>query len=274
MRNIYYHIFLVYCFVLLTNCKSGLVTTSNGCYDLIKSSQQQNRNGDYSDALTNFNQIINKCDAYDAKEAGYAGKADALNGLGRYSEALDAANAGLKINSTSIESLFEKANAEMGLGMNAEAKTDLQTINSLTEKNRNTAQRATIYAKIAAMDSKQSLYPDALNNINQAITLDPSNPDLLVLQGDIYSSSANYTSALNSYDAAIAGGKTDGSADKGKVETMIKMYQAKYSTSDAATLSSKMSSVERQNLCSAIQSGTSRGMKDMKIDMLQLSVCK
>src|SRR5258706_7421211 len=132
MRNIRILSVISFFILVLISCKSGLVTTSNGCYNLIQSSQAQIRAGDYNDALANFNEVIKKCDAYDAKEDGYAGKAAALNGLKQYNEALAAAQEGLKINKTSIQSLFEKASAELGLGMNAEAKSDLQTVVSLT----------------------------------------------------------------------------------------------------------------------------------------------
>ncbi len=258
----------------VTNCKSGLVTTSNGCYNLIQSSQAQNRAGDYTSALANFNEILKKCDSYDAKEPAYSGKATALNGLGQYNDALAAANEGLKLDKTNVESLFEKANAELGLGMNTEAKADLQTVVSLTEKNRNTAQRATIYAKIAALNSRQKQYGDAQTNIQQAISLDPNNTDLYILQGDIYSSAGNFSSSIDSYNAAIAKGKNDASAWKGKSEALIKMYQSKYGTNDANTLSAKMNASEKKNLCGTIQSGLAAGMKSMDIEMSQLAICK
>jgi tetratricopeptide (TPR) repeat protein len=260
--------------LFLINCKSGLVTTSNSCYNLIQSSQAQNRAGDYTSALANFNEILKKCDAYDAKIPGYAGKAEALNGLHQYNDALAAANDGLKLDKNNIDNLFEKASAELGLGMTAEAKADLQTIISLTEKNRNTAQRAKIYAKMAALDSRQQQYSDAQNNIRQAISLDPNDLDLYVLQGDIYTASRNFSSALESYNMAISKGKNDGIVWKAKVESIIKMNQAKYGTNNANTLAAKMSSSEKQNLCDAIRSGLAHGMKDINIEMTQSVICK
>lgn len=257
-----------------THCKSGLVTTSNGCYNLIKSGQDQLRAADYNDALANFNEVLKKCDAYDAKQSGFAGKAGALNGLHQYNDALTAAQDGLKIDASNVDMMFEKASAELGLGMNAAAKTDLQTVISLTEKNRNTAQRATIYAKIAAMDSREGQYADAQNYIGQAIRQDPGNLDLLVLQGDIYTSAGNFSSAIDSYNQAISKGKNDGSASKGKVEALIKMYQAKYNTNNANDMAAKMASSEKQQVCDAIKSGLAQGMKDMNIEMAQIAICK
>ena len=274
MKKTFIFLLIIFSSFSLIHCKSGLVTTSNSCYNLIQSSQAQNRAGDYSSALANFNEILKKCDSYDAKVPAYSGKAEALNGMHQYSDALAAAQEGLKLDKTNIESLFEKASAELGLGMNAEGEADLQTIISQTEKNRNTAQRATIYAKMAALDSRQQRYSDALNNIRQAISLDPNNPDLYILQGDIYTSSGNFSSAIVNYNMAISKGKNDGPAWKAKTEAIIKMYQAKYRTNDANTLAAKMNSSEKANLCDAIRSGLAHGMKDMNIEMTQLAICK
>ena len=265
----------VFCIALFIQCKSGLVTTSNSCYNLIKSSNDQNKAGDYNSALANFNEILKKCDAYDAKIPAYAGKAGALNGLHQYQDALAAAEEGLKLDKTSIYNLFEKASAEAGLGMNTEAKADLQSVISLTQKNQNTAERAAIYAKIAALDSRQQQWSEAQTNVQSAIGLDPNNADLYTLQGDIYTSSGNYSSATESYNKAIAiGGSQSGNAWKAKIESMVKMYQAKYGTSDANTLASKMNSSEKKNLCEAIQSGTNQGVKNMNIDLLRVAICK
>jgi tetratricopeptide (TPR) repeat protein len=263
------------CVLLFVRCNSGLVTTSNSCYNLITSSNAQNKAGDYSSALANFNEILKKCDAYDAKIPAYAGKAGALNGLHQYQDALAAAQEGLKLDKNSIYNLFEKASAEAGLGMTAEARTDLQSVISLTEKNRNTAERAGIYAKIAALDSRQQQWSEAQSNIQSAIGLDPNNADLYILQGDIYTSSGNYSGAIESYNKAIAmqGNHAD-AAWKAKIESMVKMNQAKYGTSDANTLASKMNSSDKKNLCDAIQSGSSQGVKDMNIDLLRVVICK
>ena len=59
-----------------------------------------------------------------------------------------------------------------------------------------------------------------------------------------------------------------------KVEAMAKMNQTKYGTSDANALASKMNSTEKKNLCDAIQSGISQGMKSMNIDLLRVAICK
>jgi tetratricopeptide (TPR) repeat protein len=274
MKNFFIFSFIIFFSIFFSDCNSGLVTTSNGCYNLIQSSQAQNRVGDFNSALANFNEILKKCDAYDAKIPAYAGRAESLNGLHQYNDALAAAQEALKLDKSNVEGLFEKASAELGLGMNAEAKADLQTITALTEKNRNTAQRATIYAKMAALESRQQQYSDAQNNVRQAISLDPDNLDLYILQGDIYTSAGNFPSAIETYNMAISKGRNDGAAWKGKVEAIIKMNQAKYRTNDANTLSAKMNASEKQQLCDAIRAGLAQGMKSLDLELTQVAICK
>jgi len=260
--------------LVATQCKSGLVTTSNSCYNLISEGQSQNKAGNYSTALDNFNKVLSKCDAYDAKEKGYAGKAAALNGLHQYNDALTAANAGLKISSSSLDNLFERANAELGLGMTDNAKADLSTITNLTGKNRNTSQRATIYAKIAETEMKQGMYADALQHIGEAISLDGSNMSFYLQRGDINAASGNYTTAISNYDETIAKGKDDGEAWKARTAALIKMYQKKYGTESAEGLKKKLSGTERSTLCSSIQTAQARGLKDVQVDLVQATICK
>jgi tetratricopeptide (TPR) repeat protein len=257
-----------------SHCKSGLVTMSNSCYDLINSGQSQNKAGNYNAALDNFNKVLQKCDAYDAKEKAYAGKAAALNGLGQYNDALTAANEGLKINRTSLDNLFERANAELALGMTDNARADLNTITGLTVKNRNIPQRATIYAKIAEAEMKQQLYTDALQHIDQAISMDNSNLSFYMQRGDINVAAGNLSTAIANYDEAIAKGKNDGEAWKARTTTLIKMYQKKYGTDNADTLRKKISNTDRQTLCNSIRTSQEAGMKDINIDLVQASLCK
>ena len=256
------------------NCRSGLVTTSNKCYNQIESGKASNAAGNYSAALEHFNQVLSKCDAYDAKEKAYAGKAEALNGLKQYSDALAAANEGLKINKTSIDNLFQKANAELGLKMNADAKADFAQIIDLTTKNRNTKDRATIYAKIAEIDLKQNMYSDAMNNVEAAISADNTNADFYILKGDIYAAQSDYNNAMIAYNQAIT---INGSAKvwEAKVEAETKALQKKYGTgSNAADLAGKLSGADRKALCSDISNAKKSGVKNANIDLLQISVCK
>jgi len=262
-------------FVLLfSQCRSGLVTMNNSCYNSIQQGQAANKAGNYSNALDIFNQVLQKCDAYDAKEKGYAGKASALNGMQQYNDALDAANSGLSINKSSIDNLFEKANAELGLKRTTDAKADFSTIIDLTSKNQNVKDKATIYAKIGEIDLKQNMYADAMNNAEQAITLDPDNSDFYMLRGDIKAAQQLYDEAKEDYDLAVSKGKNDAEVWKAKAVASVKSYQKKYGTTNANELVSKMSSTEKQQLCSDIKTALSKGAKEVSLDLLQDAVCK
>jgi tetratricopeptide (TPR) repeat protein len=261
--------------LLFINCRSGLVTMGNDCYKAIDAGKASNKTGNYTAALDQFNQVLKKCDAYDAKEKAYAGKAEALNGLKQYNDALAAANEGLKITKTSIDNLFQKANAELGLKMPAEAKADFAQIIDITQKNQNTKERATIYAKMAEIDLQQSMYSDAMNNIQTAITTDNSNPDLYILQGDIYTAQADYATALSSYNQAITYANNSTAVWQAKVQSETGLFQKKYGVgSNPADLAGKMSAADKQLLCSDISGAKNNGVKSPTIDLLQLSICK
>ena len=266
---------LVFCGFLLMNCRSGLVTTSNSCYNTIKSGNADNDAGNYSAAIDKFGQVLKQCDAYDAKEQANAGLAAAYNGLRQYNDALNAANAGLKISSTSVNNLFQRAHAELGLQMNAEAKADFAKIIDLTQKNQNVKDRATIYAKMAEIDLQMNMYDDAMNNVGTAITTDNSNPDFYILKGDIYSAQGNYSDAMAAYDQAVTVGGNSERSWQAKVEAEIKAMQKKYATgSNAADLAGKLSVSDKTVLCSDIQKAKTAGVNSANIDLLQLSVCK
>jgi tetratricopeptide (TPR) repeat protein len=258
----------------LSECNSGLVTMSNGCYDLINHGQQQTKAGNYSTALDDFNKVLQKCDAYDAKEKAYAGKAGALNGMNQYSDALDAATRGLAVNKSSLDNLFEKASAEMGLGNYTGARADLNTLSQLTGKNRNTAQRATLYSKMAEVDTRQQQYPQALQDMQQAIAMDNTNLKFYMQLGDIQVAAGNYPAAISNYQEAIDKGKNDAEAWKARTTTLLKLYQGKYNTTDAGVLARKISAADRQTLCSSINSSKQAGLQDMGIDLVQASICK
>ncbi len=274
MKNHFLSVGLIALSLTATQCKSGLVTMSNSCYNMISTGQSQNKSGDYSSALDNFNKVLSKCDAYDAKEKAYAGKAAALNGLHQYNDALTAANAGLKINSSSLDNLFERANAELALGMTGDARTDLATITNLTGKNRNMPQRATIYAKIAETEMKQAAYTDALQHIGDAISMDPTNLNFYVQRGDINVAAGNFSTAVSNYDEAISKGRNDAEVWKARTVTIIKLYQQKYGTESAGSLKKKISASDKQTLCSSIQTAQSKGLKDVQVDLVQATVCQ
>ena len=273
MRKVFYA-FVLFILVTAVSCKSGLVTMTNGCYNAINTGKASNQAGNYSQALDQFNQVLKQCKAFDAADKGNAGKAEALNGLQQYADAIAAANAGLKANASSTDNLFQRATAELALSDAASAKADFNTIINLTQKNRNVKDRATIYGKMAEIDAKQTMYADAMNNVNAALGLDNTNGDFYTLQGDVYLAQNNFEQAMQSYDAAIAHGSDNAKTWQAKTEAQVKYDQQKYNVSDVQQLSSRLSSQEKQQLCSLITQAKAKGMQDMNIDLLSVSICK
>src|SRR5262245_35728527 len=82
-----------------------------------KKCNKQNTNGinllkekKYQEAYDVFTTMQKSCTTKDAKEATNVGRAEALNGLGKYQEAITASDAALKVTkNTSVMALFQKA---------------------------------------------------------------------------------------------------------------------------------------------------------------------
>lgn len=273
MKKIYFFILIVIS-LSAWNCRSGLVTMTNACYDAIQNGQSQNASGNFDAALDQFNRVLDQCKAYDAKEKGYAGKAEALNGLKRYNEAIDASNSGLQIKSNSIDNLFQRAEAYLSLDRGADAKADLSRIIDLSQKNKNVKERATVYAKIAEIDMRKKMYDDAADNLQNAISLDSTNASFYLLKGDLFSAQNNFKEAGIYYDRAITAGADRTASWQAKTEGQIKYYQQKYQTTSAAELASHMSNAEKQDLCSTIRDAKINGVRNMNIDLLQVTICK
>jgi len=168
----------------------------------------------------------------------------------------------------------KNADGSPGLNLSGEAKADLTTITDLTSKNQHLAQRATIYAKLAEVNTRLHNYDQALQNIEKAISLDNGNLNFYVQWGDINTEAGNFSAAIDNYNEAIAKGKNDAVAWKAKTIAIIKMYQRKYNTDNAGILARKMNASEKNTLCSTIQTSQEKGVKDMATDLLQVAACK
>jgi tetratricopeptide (TPR) repeat protein len=274
MKKNIFLICIAFSSLLLADCRSGLVTMTNGCYKSIEAGKASNAGGNYTAAVDQFNQVLKQCDAYDAKEQANAGLATAYNGLRRYNDALAAANEGLKVNKTSVDNLFQRANAELGLNMTAEAKADFAQVIDLTAKNKNTKDRATIYGKIAQIDLQQNMYSDAMNNVETAIATDNTNADFYILKGDIYAAQKNYADAMTAYDQAVTYGGNSSKIWQAKVEAETKAMQNKYGTgNNAGDLAGKMSQADKKSLCADIKQAKNYGVNNQNIDLLQLAIC-
>jgi len=250
-------------------------TMGKECRGQVGAAQQLNDAGEYTNALAAFDSVQGKCDTRDAREAIQGGRAHALNGLGRHTEALDAANRALKVSKDqSLVGYFERAVAREKLGDMDAATADYSKIIALTEKNRNVKERATIYAKVADMNARAGKKAEAATYYAKAVELDPGNPDFDVLRGDWAVLSGDYDAAFASYDAAMSKGKTGADMYQIRSEARIKQMQDKYDTTNVQQLRGKMTPQETAQVCTELGKAAELGLKDMKLDMFSALVCK
>ena len=230
----------------------------------------------YSEALETFAAMQKSCKTKDAKEAYAVGQAEALNGLKKYTEALTASEAALKLTKNkSLMGLFQKAVAQNGLKQYDAANATMSQIMTLTEKNKNTKERASNYAIMAALQSRQLNHIDSAHYfLEKAITMDPSNINFIIQKGDLFFTEKKYNEAFAQYDKAVQMGKADLEMYTIRSNGRLKMVQDKYNTTNTQELRSKMNDTEKQQLCTELNKAISLGLKDMSQEMFASLVCK
>jgi tetratricopeptide (TPR) repeat protein len=251
-------------------------TMGNKCYE-------QNKNGigflkekKYEDALNTFTAMQKSCTTKDAKEAIAVGKAEALNGLGRYNEAISASDAALKVTKNkSLVGYYQKAIAQNKLKQYDAARASFSKVIELTEKNKDMKARATNYATMSALYWRQLNDKDSANYfLEKAKTLDPSNPRFVIQKGDMLVDEKKYDEAFTQYDKAVQMGKADAEMYAIRSNARVKQMQEKYHTTNAQELRSKMSTKEKELVCTDLKKAISLGLKDMKQEMFASLVCK
>jgi tetratricopeptide (TPR) repeat protein len=230
----------------------------------------------YQQAYDAFAAMEKSCTTKDAKEATSVGKAEALNGLGKYQEAITASDAALKVTKErSLNGLFQKAVAQNRLKQYDAANATFAKMIALTEKNQDSKTRASNYALMSLLHWRQLGNKDSASYfLEKALTLDPSNPKFIVQKGDMLVDEKNYNDAFIQYDKAIAMGKADAEMYQIRSYARIKMVQEKYKTTNAQELRKKMSAQEKDQVCTELKKAQSLGMKDMQLDMFASLVCK
>ena len=246
----------------------------NDCDDAIAAANLLNDSGNYAGALSSFDAIVEECDSKNEKIAIRAGRAHALNQLGRYSEAYEAANAALEEDDEHLFALFERAYANENLGNDQLAVADYNRIIELTEKNQNVAERATLYAKVADMYFKAGMTAEADQYMARAIELDPTNPDFAIIQGDWAASTGDYDAAQASYDQAIVKGMSEAEASQIKAEASLKQVQDKYGTTNTQELRAQMTPAETEQVCGDVTKALTLGWKNPQMDMFTALVCQ
>lgn len=270
--------FIYAAFALLAASTAGrtqsLITMSNKCYKMVQSGNGQNEAGNYSEALQTFEKVIKKCSAKDAKEQGNTGKARALNGLKRYDEAIAAANLAIAASKEQgIAAWFERAEAHYGLQQLSAATEDYNKIISLSEKNRNTTDRASIYAKMAELDWKQHNRDQAYTHIDMAIDLDQNNPAYLVQKGDFRMKQGDLQAGFKLYEEATSISTDKPAMYKMRAFSFTRAMQDKYATRDAKELGNKMTAEEKKQFCAEWKQLFDTGYKDVKQDLYYTMIC-
>jgi tetratricopeptide (TPR) repeat protein len=174
-------------------------------------------NGDYTDAVTYYNNAVALNPSYDAA---YAGEAAALNMLGQYSAALTAANQALAIRS-SPTALKAQADALFYLGQYNDA------IGAYTNYTAVVFNQASAYCNLAYSYVQENNSAQALTAYSQCTNLNPSDPLVWDQIGLVDMSLGQYTNALNAFNSAT--GLTTKNAqiwnDKGEALVALGRYQ-------------------------------------------------
>jgi tetratricopeptide (TPR) repeat protein len=260
-------------FALQANAQT--FTMSKKCKGQVATANRMNADKHYDSALNVFSSVKKDCSTKDAKEAIAVGMAHSYNGKKQYSEAITAANEALAVSkNTSLNGYFERGIANEGLKNTDAATADFNQIITLTEKNQNVKERATIYAKIADMNYQSGKMAEGDTNLAKAMELDPSNTNFIIQKGDMYVRQGKYDEAFEYYDKAVAAGRTDLDMYVIRTNARMKMVQDKYGTSEAQELRAKMSPTEKEQVCVEMKKALALGLKDMKQEMFSALVCK
>lgn len=269
-------IFIVAMLCAQVTVQGQTFTMGNKCYEQNKKGLSLLKEKKYQDALNVFTGMEKSCTTKDAKEAIATGKAEALNGLGKYHEAITASDAALKVSKNkSLIGYYQKAIAQNKLKQYDASRASFAKVIELTEKNKDTKARASNYATMSALYWRQLNDRDSANYfLDKAIALDPSNPRFIIQRGDMYVNEKNYDQAFVEYDKAVAMGKADAEMYAIRSNARIKSMQEKYNTINAQELRAKMTPKERELVCTDLKKAISLGLKDMKQDMFASLVCK
>lgn len=234
------------------------------------------KEGKFQEAIAAFTAMEKSCKTKDSKEAIAAGKAEALNGLGRYEEAIAASDALLKLTKNkSLAAYFQKAVAQNKLGQIEASKASFSKVIELTEMNQDTKARASNYALLSLMHYRQLNNMDsAYFFLDKALELDGSNTDFFIQKGDMMISEKKYDEAFIQYDKAVELGRTDLDMYVIRSNARMKMVQDKYGTTNTQELRSKMTAEEKEQVCTELKKALELGLKDMKQDMFATLICK
>jgi tetratricopeptide (TPR) repeat protein len=244
------------------------------CSDAIAAANLRNDAGDYVGALAAFDSIVPTCKGKGDRIGIQSGRAHALNRQKKYADAITAADAVLKDDKTHLFALFERAYANEHLGNKELASADYQQVITLTEKNQNVKERATLYAKMADLNYNAGKTAEAEAALAKAVELDPANPSFAIMKGDWAVKAGNYAAADSAYNKATAMGVSGAEMYQIRSEASLKMVQEKYGTTNAQELRSKMTAQEKALVCTDLNRALALGWKNPQMDMFAALTCR
>lgn len=265
----------IFMVITCTCCMAQTFTMSKKCRTARDSANVQLAGKEYQQALDAFIAMEKSCNTKDAKEATAVGKAEAYNGLGKYSEAIAASDAALKVTKNkSLNGFFQKAIAQNKSGQIEASKETFANVIALTEKNKDIKARASNYALLSILIYRQLNEMDsAYYYLDKAMKLDPGNIDFVIQKGDMLAGEKKYDAAFVQFDKAVELGRTDMDMYLIRSNTRMKMVQEKYKTTNTQELRSKMNPTEKEQVCRELKKAIELGLRDMKQDMFASLVC-
>lgn len=229
----------------------------------------------YTEALAKLDEFSGNCKTKDAKEIAATSKAEAYNGLQQYEQAIQEADAALKLTKDkSLLAHFQKGIALNELGDSEGSKSELQKVIELTEMNQNSSVRANNYALMARIYSRQLNDRDSADIfLDKAIELNPGNTAYIIQRGDMNLYYNEYEKAYANYDEALSKGHDPLDVSISRTKVSFKKLENKYGTNKANELRNKMTSDEKEVLCSDLSKALNLGWEDMSMDMFSALVC-
>ncbi|MEH0154696.1 hypothetical protein V6R21_11195 [Limibacter armeniacum] len=269
-------IILLWIIALPTLLPAQTFTMSKKCKTKLSAADSALQVKSFQEALTMLEEFRGDCKTRDAKIQGAEHMAEAYNGLEDYQNAIAQADEALKLTKDrSIVAHFQKATALGKMGDAEGAKSSLNKVIELTEKNQNTKERASNYALMAALYDRQLGEQDsAFMYLDQAVSLDPENTDFVIQRGDMYMNAKDYNTAFEAYDKAVSMGRNDLDMYIIRSNARLRIMQDKYGTTKAKELKEKMTPEEKEQVCADITKANELGWNQMDKDMFAALVCK
>ncbi len=254
---------------------SQTFTMGKKCKAILEEVNEHLGDESYTEALAKLDEFSGNCKTKDAKEIAATSKAEAYNGLQQYEQAIVEADAALKLTKDkSLLAHFHKGIALNKLGDLEGSKSELQKVIELTEMNQNTNERANNYALMARIYSRQLNDRDSADiYLDKAIELSPEKTSFIIQRGDMNLYYNEYEKAYANYDEALNKGHDPLDVSISRTKVSFKKLENKYGTNKANELRDKMTSDEKDVLCSDLSKALSLGWEDMSMDMFSALVC-